>query len=224
MPEAQVDEHVRTCAGCQGWLDEATALTRSLRIRSATPVPDLTGAIIADAPVFVDTRGWWPRYALGVVAVAQLSLAFAQLFGVGQRQTHADHDAVPIASHLFNEGTAWNLALGVGLFWAAFRPRTAAGLIPVLTGFLALLLAYSTHDLIAGTAPVARVLGHGLLVAGLVLLFLVNRKPGGASPGHAVDTGTGGAAGTSTAPGDPAPAAGDPARPPLRPAGRHRAA
>jgi predicted anti-sigma-YlaC factor YlaD len=146
----------------------------------------------------------WPRYALGGVAVAQLALALAQFFGVGQAATHADHDAVPVASPLFNEGTAWNLALGVGLFWAAFRPRTASGLIPVLGGFLALLIAYSTHDVIAGTAPVTRVAGHGLLVAGLLLLILVHRQSGGASPGHALRTGSGGEVSPSTAPAEPA--------------------
>jgi predicted anti-sigma-YlaC factor YlaD len=226
-PAARVDEHVRTCADCQAWHDEVVALTRSLRVRAAVGVPDLSKAILADAPVFVDTRGWWPRYALGVVAVAQLSLALAQFLGVGQGATHAGHDAVPVANHLFNEGTAWNLALGLGLFWAAFRPRTAAGLIPVLSVFLAVLIGYSAHDLVAGTAPVARVLGHGLLLAGLILLILVHRKNGGATPGHALDTGTGTEVGTATAtaPAEPSSDRDDgSARPPLRPAGRHEAA
>jgi predicted anti-sigma-YlaC factor YlaD len=225
VPAALVDEHVQSCASCRAWQDRVAGLSRSLRVRAAVPVPDLTRAILADAPVFVETRGLWPRYALGGVAVAQLALALAQFFGVGQAATHADHDAVPVASHLFNEGTAWNLALGVGLFWAAFRPRTASGLIPVLGGFLALLIAYSTHDVIAGTAPVTRVAGHGLLVAGLLLLILVHRKSGGASPGHALGTGSGGEVSPSTAPAEPAAEeGGGSARPPLRPASRHRAA
>ncbi|TDV44256.1 hypothetical protein CLV71_114166 [Actinophytocola oryzae] len=53
-------------------------------------------------------------------AVAQLALG--QLFGVGEHL----HGTPPVASHLFNEGTAWNLALGIGLFW----PRSGLALRP----------------------------------------------------------------------------------------------
>lgn len=68
---------------------------------------------------------------------------------------------MPVAGHLFNEGTAWNFAVGLGLFWAVFRPRAASGLIMVMAGFVAVLLVYSTYDLITGVAPVIRELGHG---------------------------------------------------------------
>jgi predicted anti-sigma-YlaC factor YlaD len=183
---ALVDEHVRACASCRTWRDRVADLSRSLRVRAAVSVPDLSRAILGNAPSC--TRDWWPRGALVGVAVAQLGLAVAQLFGVVPTAAHLHHDAVSVANHLFNEGTAWNLALGVGLLWAAFHPRTASGQIPVLGGFLLVLLACSTHDLVVGTVPVTRVAGHGLLVAGLILLVLVNpalRSGIVASGGHA---------------------------------------
>ena len=220
VPASVVDEHVRTCASCRTWHEDVIAQRRALRVRTTVPVPDLSRAILADAPEFVPARGLWRRYALGGVAVAQLALALAQFFGVGEASMHA-----PMATHLFNEGTAWNLALGVGLFWAAFRPRTASGLIPVLTGFVVLLLAYSTHDLITGTAPVTRVLGHGLLVAGLILLILVHRTDNDANPGHTTADDTGEVYDADETPAE-STQDGRPgsARPPLRPASRHRAA
>ena len=53
------------------------------------------------------------------------------------------------------------------MLWAAFRPRVTTGLIPVLAGFVVVLFAYSTDDLMTGAAPVSRVAGHGLLVVSL---------------------------------------------------------
>lgn len=226
VPAIVTDEHLRDCGDCRQWYDRAVDLSRSLRVREAAPVPDLSEAILDEAPVLVDTRGWWPRIALGGVGVAQISLALSQLLGVGTTATHAQHGGVPVASHLFNEGTAWNLALGIGLFWAAFRPRATSGLIPVVGIFVVVLLAYSTHDLITGVAPVTRVAGHGLLVAGLLLLFLVNRLPDGSRPADTsgesdLDHGEDHGAGTGT----PARSRGRRAgRAPLRPAGHHRAA
>ncbi|GAB3470050.1 zf-HC2 domain-containing protein [Actinophytocola sediminis] len=224
VPATSTDEHLRDCADCQQWYDRAIDLSRSLRVRAAAPVPDLSQAILDDAPVLVDTRGWSPRLALGGVGVAQISLALSQLFGVGATAAHARHDAVPVASHLFNEGTAWNLALGIGLFWAAFRPRATSGLIPVLGGFVLVLLAYSTHDLVTGTAPVTRVAGHGLLVAGLLLLILVNRRPDGSRPADTGDDRVDDHQPPAEPPADPKLGSRRPGRPPLRPAGRHRAA
>ena len=223
-PADRTDAHLATCPSCQAWQDSAIALSRTLRVREVVPVPDLTSAILENAPTPIDTRGWWPRLALGGVAVAQIGLGLSQMLSIGATAAHARHGGVPVASHLFNESTAWNLALGVGLFWAAFRPRATAGMIPMLAGFVLALLAYSTYDLITGAAPVSRVLGHGLLVAGLFLLIVVNRQSPDRTPRPA--TTEDGGTGAISPPEADAPAkphrTGD--RPPLRPAGRHRAA
>lgn len=218
VPPSATDEHLHGCADCRAWHDRAAELSRTLRVRAAIDVPDLSAVILENAPVPV--RGWWPRLALGGVAVAQLALALAQVFGVGSTVAHG-------GGHLFNESTAWNLAIGVGLFWAVFQRRAVAGLIPVLSGFVALLLVYSTYDLVTGAVPVSRVLGHGLLVAGLVLLVVIHRRHGDPTPSDGVgsdtrsDTVSGAIAATD------APATGESTsdrRPPLRPAGHHRAA
>lgn len=217
VPPDATDEHLHGCADCRVWHERAAELSRSLRVRAAIDVPDLSAVIMANAPVPV--RGWWPRLALGGVAVAQLALALAQVFGVGDTVAHGG------GGHLFNESTAWNLALGVGLFWAVFQRRAVAGLIPVLSGFIAMLLVYSAYDLVAGLVPVSRVVGHGLLLAGLVLLVVIHRRHGDPTPRDGVGTDldtTAGAAGSPEAPATPESASGH--RPPLRPAGHHRAA
>jgi predicted anti-sigma-YlaC factor YlaD len=186
VPTDQVDAHLETCASCQEWHEASTALTRTLRVRPATPVPDLTAAILDAAPPITPSapRGWLLRTLLGGVAIAQLTLGLAQVLGTstsvhGSRTTGVD------SSHLFNESTAWNLALGLGLLWTALRPTATAGMLPVTAAFVAVLIPYSTSDLINGTATASRVLTHSLLVAALALLALVHfrdRDPGGRTP------------------------------------------
>jgi predicted anti-sigma-YlaC factor YlaD len=195
------------------------------------PVPDLTEAILADAPTIEPAQGWGVRGALVCVAVAQVALGLGQLVGMGPTAMHVAHGGGPaVAGHLFNESTAWNLALGIGMLWAAFRPRATTGLVPVLAGFVVVLFAYSAHDLATGAAPVSRVLGHGLLVIGLVLLIIVNRRHRPPAPEAArapqLSGTTGGTADTASGVSEPAglDATGPTGRPHLRPAGRHHAA
>ena len=227
-PADQVDAHLAGCAPCQAWLRRGEELNRLLRVRPATPVPDLSKAILADAPVIEPAQGWGLRGTLACVAVAQVTLGLSQFLGMGAAATHLEHGGGPaVAGHLFNESTAWNLALGVGMLWAAFRPTATAGLIPLLAGFVLVLSAYSTHDLVTGSAPVSRVLGHGLLVVGLVLMIVVNRRhrPPGPESTSAPRTPENLHSKTDDVDDPAGPDAAAPhGRPHLRPAGRHRAA
>ncbi len=226
-PADQVDAHLADCGACRAWLRHAEELNRLVRVRPAAPVPDLTQAILADAPVIEPAQGWGVRGALVCVAVAQVTLGLSQLVGVGATATHVTHGGGPsVAGHLFNESTAWNLALGVGMLWAAFRPRATTGLVPMLAGFLVVLLAYSTHDLLTGTAPVSRVLGHGLLVVGLLLMIVVDRRhrPHTPDSARASQPDSAHTAASGVTPPRDLDVAGPTGRPHLRPAGHHRAA
>ncbi|MFI9007851.1 zf-HC2 domain-containing protein [Actinosynnema sp. NPDC053489] len=165
---AEVDGHLGQCADCSTWLVGAQALTRAIRVRPVEPAPDLVAAVLADAPPRHVALA--PRLALAAVAIVQLWLGLAQLLsGATSPPAHG------IAGHLFNEGAAWNLALGVGLLAAAVHADRAAGLVPTLGGFVAVLAAFSAHDLVTGTATATRVLSHLPLAAGLALLCLVRR-------------------------------------------------
>lgn len=223
VPAADTDRHLAGCAACRSWQARATEVTRLVRVREVTPTPDLTAHILdRAAPVLVNTRGWWARLALGVVALAQLTLGLTQILGM---DTTAHH-VTPLGGHLFNESTAWNLAVGLGLFWVVFRTSAAAGLIPVLGGFVLVLLGFSTHDLITGAAPVARIAEHGLLIAGLVLLVIVHRQHRTPAPGHGEAVAAPEITEPPAAPNvatdrDSGP---DQQNPPLRPVGQHRVA
>ncbi|GAA1300345.1 zf-HC2 domain-containing protein [Saccharothrix xinjiangensis] len=224
-PAAETDAHLTGCASCRAWQDRATALTRSLRLRPATPTPDLATAVLDAAPPLVRTDGWYARGGLAAVAVAQLTLGLSQLLGAGAGAArvsgHGDHGP----GHLFNEGTAWNLALGVGLLWAALKPRAAAGLLPVVAAFVVVVGGFSAWDLVNGQATVTRVTSHVILVLALVVLVVVrrgHRDPDGEREAD-VEPGVGTGPGSDAEPGGEGgtrPARGTR----LRPVGRGRAA
>lgn len=174
MPAGAVDLHVSTCADCRSWFAGAERLHRSMSLTTAPPVPDLTAVILERTPAPSAER-WPARIGLGLVAVAQLTLALSQLLGM-ETATHAGHAAESAVGHLTHESSAWNLAVGVGLLWATVRTKSAGGQLPVLTGFVAVLTVLSAIDLVNGNVTAGRLLSHALVVAGLVLLYVVHRQ------------------------------------------------
>jgi predicted anti-sigma-YlaC factor YlaD len=168
---AGADRHLAGCAACREWFASASDLRRAMLLRPAPPVPDLTAAILERTPA-PSGEGWGPRIALAAVAIAQLGLAFAQLLGTAGAHG-ADH-LVPLV-HFDHESGAWNLAVGIGLLTAALRPRTAGGQLPLLAGFVGVLLTLSAGDLAAGQVTLARLATHLLVVLGLALLWTVHR-------------------------------------------------
>lgn len=176
VPDDALDHHLEVCAACRSWQQRTVELSRTLRVRSVQPTPDLTDAVLSAATPLRDrflTRRW-PRLLLGLVALCQLALGVVQIFGAGM-VTLAHGMGSSMSEHLFNESTSWNLALGAGMLWAAWRTRASAGLIPPMAVFLVVLTVFSVHDLVNGEVSVSRLISHVLLVAGLVLLFLVDR-------------------------------------------------
>ncbi|WP_232376520.1 hypothetical protein [Amycolatopsis aidingensis] len=174
VPPETVDRHLDGCAWCRSWQARAERLRRSTSLHPAPAVPDLTATILRRAQL-PSRRPWVLRAVLGVVAVAQSTLGGAQLLGLANGM-HAGHDTGYMFGHLTRESAAWNLAVGIGLGWAALRPRVAAGQLPVLTGFVLVLAGASVADLLGAAVTVERVLSHGLVVVGLVLLYLVYRQ------------------------------------------------
>lgn len=174
LPDTAVDRHLEGCPHCRAWQDDAVRLRRQLLVREAPRVPDLTERILTEVPAPSPQR-WGLRIALALVALVQSGLGFAELLGADVG--HAEHDGMmAMAAHLGNESGAWNLAVGFGLLWAALRPATASGLLPALAGFVAVLGLMSGLDLADGQVTVSRVLSHGLLVAGVGLLYGVRRQ------------------------------------------------
>lgn len=174
-----VDLHLITCPACQAFADAAARVTRLARTTVATREPDVVAAVLAAAP-----RSRRPqliaaaRVLLGLVGLAQAELALVDMIGAH----NSGHGGVVLegasVAHFAHESAAWNLALGVGFLWVAYRSSRPSGMVPTLATFVMVLTVLVVMDAMAGGVDAPRLLGHGLVVLGLVLVVVLDRLPG----------------------------------------------
>jgi predicted anti-sigma-YlaC factor YlaD len=179
---AAVEAHVAECRDCRGYAERAARVTRLARTGVAEPGPDLVTAVLsAPSPAARRTRvATGVRVALGVLGLGQAALAIA---GVAAAGGHDHAGTVELAgaspAHFAHESSAWNLALAVAFLLAATSVSRVAGLVPVIGSFIGVLALLSVIDLLGGRVEVERLLGHGIAVAGFVLLVGLRLLTGG---------------------------------------------
>ncbi|MEU8244494.1 zf-HC2 domain-containing protein [Actinoplanes missouriensis] len=155
--------------------------------------------------------------ALALVGTVQLMLGLTQVGGgVSAAHDHAGLNATP--GHLWHESAAWNVAIGAGYLFIALRRTRPTGLLPTLTAFVAMLLLLSVNDLTGGRVDVARLVGHGFVIVGYVLVVALARGVGGAArpPGGRIGTGWRARFDPDSEPTAPGAEPAGPARPGLR--------
>jgi predicted anti-sigma-YlaC factor YlaD len=200
-----VEEHLAGCAGCRAWLDRAALVNRLTR--TAVPVPDLGDRILASLPTPAEpatpARRWRSRLArvpwatvlflaLAAVGTVQLILGLDQIGGgVGAAHVHTGVDTT--AGHLSHESAAWNVAVGAGYLFIALRRTRPSGLVPMLTAFVGMLLVLSVNDLTGDRVDGTRLISHGFLISGYLLVVALTKVPGGFAtpPGQRVGAGSG---------------------------------
>jgi predicted anti-sigma-YlaC factor YlaD len=174
LPVSGLESHLAACAGCRDWEGKAARVTRRARLAAAPAVPDLTATVLAALPrelpgVAAAARSRLMdtglRLALLAVGVAQAGIAWPALA--------SGHAAMSAPLHMAHESGAWNLGLSVAFLAVAAAPRLAAGTLPFLGTFTALLLPVTLADLAAGRVPADRAAVHLLLLAGLALVATV---------------------------------------------------
>jgi predicted anti-sigma-YlaC factor YlaD len=180
-----VDEHLAGCADCRKWLDRAATVNRLTRTGVATPMRDLSAAILAalpEAPAAV-SRWWHPTrarlatalyIALAAVGSVQLILGLDQVGGDGTgAHVHTGLDATP--GHLWHESAAWNVAVGAGYLFIALRRNRPTGLVPMLSAFVGMLLLLSLNDLTADRVDGTRLVSHGFVILGYLLVVALSK-------------------------------------------------
>ena len=170
LDDGAVGAHVATCVACAAFATGVAAQHRALRVRPAEPVPDLADAILAALPA--DARPQpareWARYALFAVAATQLLLALpAVLLG----------DDPGASIHVARELGSFDVALGIGLLWAAWQPRRALGLLPMVMALAGAMVVTAVLDMARGEAPALGEAHHLLDLAGLALLWSLAHPP-----------------------------------------------
>ncbi len=178
LPEEVVRTHLDGCAECRSFSTDATALHRTARITPATPVPDLTDAIlrsIGDEPAVVtrDDRTDFLRLALAIVAVIQLTMAVPALI-LG--------DDAGLPTHVARHLGSFAVALGIGLLFVAWKPERAAGMLPVVAAVVICLVASSVLDIAQGRAAPSGEVSHATELVGLVAVWLLARTESPVAP------------------------------------------
>ncbi len=173
----RVDRHVAGCPGCDQWYRDAATVTRLARVGLAVPVPGVSDAVLAAVPGRGRARlAAGARLLLAGTGAAQVLLGVAQLAVPGFGAQPAGM-ALPGAAgaHLSHESAAWNLAVGAGYLFIAWRRERPAGAIPILTAFVVTLTLLSLDDLIAGMVASGRLASHVLLLLGYALVVVLGR-------------------------------------------------
>lgn len=171
VPDDVIDAHLSGCLDCQNFFERATALGRLLTFQEAGSghqhVPDLTESILAGVePV---RRKQAARYALsgasvrvllGVLGCVYVGWALSTLGSLAGVPGAED----PVLSRLLIDAVAFRLALAFGLFFAAWRPSSAAGLFPVCGALAMFSVGFRASDIVLGQASLSDLWGLALLV------------------------------------------------------------
>nr|WP_234361519.1 zf-HC2 domain-containing protein [Plantactinospora sp. BB1] len=176
---AAADSHLAGCPDCRRWYEAAAMVTRVARTSPAPAGARVDDALLDAAPVPTPAR--LPaalRILLGVLGIAQFLLGAAQIGGTAAAR-HLHSAGVGAGGHLWHESAAWNVAVGAGFAWIALRRTRPAGLVPMLTVFVGVLSLLTVNDLIAGRVDIARVLSHGIIAVGYIVILIMARIGGG---------------------------------------------
>ena len=170
-----MDAHLLGCDACRRWADDAAAVTRLVRMSSVSDPPDLSDTVLQAAPGPGRRRlAHGLRIGLGVLGAAQFTLGMAQV-SLLSAAGH-DHTVGGVSpSHLWHESAAWNIAVGAGFGWIAIRKSRPAGLVPLMTAFVVMLVLVSANDIWVGGVDITRLLSHGIIVAGYLIMLALSR-------------------------------------------------
>ena len=164
-----LDEHLAGCPLCRGYAERVSALTRSMRLRGAEPLPDLTARVLDRARPPRLGRGGWLRPALVWVAL---------LIAAQSVQPLVLGDAAGATTHIARHLGAFGLALSFGMAYAAWRPHRAFGMLPFAVALVATTLLSALFDMTDQVrTPLAEAV-HLTELVGLVLLWMIAGSPG----------------------------------------------
>jgi len=171
LDDAAVYAHLAGCADCRAFAQGAESLHRTVRLAPAPAIPDLAPGILA--AIGTEELGATEadsnqalRWILVAIALAQIAIAIpALIFG---------NDAgLPV--HTARHIGSFEVALGVGFLYAAWKPSRIAGLLPVAAALVACLVASSLLDVASGSTNAWGEGQHVLAFVGLAVVWLLSR-------------------------------------------------
>jgi predicted anti-sigma-YlaC factor YlaD len=171
LDDAAVYAHLAGCAECRAFAQQSEAIHRSVRLAPAPEIPDLAPGILT-AIGAERTTDEEPdtsialRWILVAIAVAQIAVAIpALVFG--------SDAGLPI--HAARHIGSFDVALGVGFLYAAWKPSRIPGLLPVVVALVACLVGSSFLDVAAGRTAALGEVQHVFDFVGLAVVWLLSR-------------------------------------------------
>lgn len=144
-------------------------MTRRVRLQPVQPASDLTDRVVARVRERDRRVQAWPAERWLLVVVGSVMLIFAlPLLGVGRPGTDD--------GHLLREAGVTDLALAVGVLYAALQPWRAAGMLPVVLVLAAGLTVTSIADVASGRVSPLQESVHTLAPTAAVLLWRLRRR------------------------------------------------
>lgn len=156
-PDDVIDAHLANCEECQAFYRQAVALSQTLqpaaRDLAEDEAPDLSEVILAD--VEPEWRRRASARALGLALTRVLLVLLGLVFMVwsisvlGSTPSNAIDENY---SALLGEAAAFRIAIGFGLFFAAWQPRLVVGMLPIVGTTFTFSAGFTARDIILGTA------------------------------------------------------------------------
>jgi predicted anti-sigma-YlaC factor YlaD len=171
LDDEVVYSHLAACASCRSFAHDADVLHRTVRLSAAPAMPDLTPGILAaiGAEATVDTEpdaNAALRWILVAIGIAQIAIAIpALIFGTDA--------GLPV--HTARHIGSFDVALGVGFLYAAWKPSRIPGLLPVVAALVACLVASSLLDVASGNTAALGEAQHVFDFVGLAVVWLLSR-------------------------------------------------
>jgi predicted anti-sigma-YlaC factor YlaD len=182
IDEAALYGHLAGCGGCRAFAHDAEDLHRAVRLEPAPAIPDLAPTVLAAIgedtlarrPAGTRRAGEEPghelvqvlRWVLVALAIVQIVVAIPALLG---------NDAglpVHTARHL----GSFDLALGIGFLYAAWRPQRIGGMLPIVAALVVCLAVSSLLDVAAGNTAALGETHHLADFGGLLVMWLIGRE------------------------------------------------
>jgi len=171
LDEPTVYAHLAGCGDCRAFAHDAESLHRSVRLAPAPAIPDLTPSILT-AIGAQTTNDAEPdtnlalRWILVAIALAQIAVAVpALVFG--------SDAGLPV--HAARHIGSFDVALGIGFLYAAWKPSRIPGLLPVVAALVVCLVGSSFLDVASGNTAALGEAQHVLDFVGLAVVWLLSR-------------------------------------------------
>jgi predicted anti-sigma-YlaC factor YlaD len=172
---AGIDAHLRTCADCRQWYEDATMITRIARIGLAVPARPVPDSVLDVAPSTARaTVARWLWISLAVLGGIQALVGVAQIAGTLDSQMGATALEGATPDHMLHESAAWNLAIGAAYLFIAWRHTRPTAVIPILTAFVGVLTLFSLGDVLDGAVAASRLVSHVPVVLGYAIVLLMS--------------------------------------------------